>query len=50
MKNGKVYQDAQTEAYRYRIFVGNVKNIDDFNKADHGWKKIINKFSDLTQE
>jgi hypothetical protein len=49
--HGKYYQNTAEESYRLGLFTARSKQADDFNKGpDVGWKKGINKFSDLTDE
>ncbi|XP_047308205.1 ervatamin-B-like [Impatiens glandulifera] len=50
-KHGRVYKDSQEMAKRHKIFLENVKLIEDFNaQKDVGFKLAVNRFADMTND
>jgi len=46
---GKSYKSSAERLQRFANFVKNVRDIEEHNKAGHGWKKTINQFADMSQ-
>merc|ERR1712080_655118 len=48
---GKTYKSSAERLSRFAIFMKNVKEIEEHNKSGKSsYKKVINKFADMTQE
>ena len=46
---GKSYKSSTERLQRFANFVKNVREIEEHNKANHGWQKSINQFADMSQ-
>jgi C1A family cysteine protease len=49
-KHGKTYRTPQEKAYRLRVFMINLEDVEKTNKLKKSFKLALNKFSDLTKE
>lgn len=49
MEYGKSYT-GEVDQYREKIWMNNVKYIEEFNREDHPYKLGINQFTDLTDD
>ena len=46
----KNYNNPMERLSRFLIFEKNLREIEQFNSENHGWKKSVNQFSDLSED